>query len=303
MALSPESGDPLNVLSLCAGVGGLDLGLSLGEPHARTVCYVERDAFAAAVLVARMADEALCDAPIWDDLKSFDGCPWRGVVDIVAAGYPCQPFSTAGKRRGEGDPRHLWPDVARIVRECQPWRIVLENVEGHLALGFSTVLGELRRLGYRVAAGLFSAREVGAAHLRRRLFVVADADHRRPVQRRRSAAGKRAGGILRRPIQGRLSGWNSPLGDAMDGATAVPEGGGVAAADAGGLAIFPPAPLDFEGWERVLAARPDLQPALFGLEYGVAAGVERSFVTGNGVVPLAAALAYRTLVAALEGGD
>ena len=113
MALSPPGYAPgrddacLHGLSLCAGVGGLDLGLHIVCPGYRTVGYVEREAYAAAALVARMADKALDPAPVWDDLTTFDGRPWRGVVDILTAGYPCQPFSIAGRRLGEADPRHL----------------------------------------------------------------------------------------------------------------------------------------------------------------------------------------------------
>ena len=176
MALHSPSADPLNGISLCAGAGGLELGIGLAEPGYRTVCYVERDAFAAAVLVARMADQAICDAPVWDDAFTFDGRPWRGRVDILSAGYPCQPFSTAGKRRGGDDPRHLWPAIERIIGECEPRRVFFENVEGHVSLGLADVARALGRLGYRVAAGLFSARECGANHARRRLFIMADAD-------------------------------------------------------------------------------------------------------------------------------
>jgi len=113
-------------LSLCSGAGGLDLGLAIAEPGYRTVGYVERDAFAAAVLVARMEDAALDQAVVWDDLASFDGKPWRGAVDLLCAGYPCQPFSIAGKRRGADDPRHLWPHVARVIGECQPRFVFLD---------------------------------------------------------------------------------------------------------------------------------------------------------------------------------
>lgn len=100
-----------NVLSLCSGIGGLDLGLRLALPQARTVCYAEREVYPAAVLAARIADGALDDAPIWSDLRRFDGQPWRGVVDCIIGGYPCQPFSLAGKRLGTRDPRFVWPHI------------------------------------------------------------------------------------------------------------------------------------------------------------------------------------------------
>ena len=109
--------------------------------------HVERETFAAATLVARMEDAALDRAPVWDDVASFDGRPWRGAVDIVTAGYPCQPFSVAGKRRGAEDPRHLWPHVARIVGETEPPFVFLENVAHHLRLGFPEVAGGLVGMG------------------------------------------------------------------------------------------------------------------------------------------------------------
>lgn len=94
----------MNGLALCAGVGGLELGLRLAiGPSYRTVCFVEREAFAAATLVARMEDEALDQAPVWDDLTTFDGRPWCGVVDLVAAGFPCQPL--VRRRPAAGDRR------------------------------------------------------------------------------------------------------------------------------------------------------------------------------------------------------
>ena len=167
----------MNGLALCAGIGGLELGISLalGDGY-RTVGYVEREAYAAAALVARMEDSAMDSAPIWDDIKTFDGRPWRGLVDIVSGGYPCQPFSVAGRRRGADDPRHLWPDVRRIVSEVQPGLCFFENVANHIRLGFEEVRADLRGMGYRVEAGLFSAAEVGAPHLRKRLFILAYRD-------------------------------------------------------------------------------------------------------------------------------
>lgn len=126
-----------------------------------------------------MEDAALDPAPVWDDVATFDGRPWRGAVDIVTAGYPCQPFSVAGKRRGADDPRHLWPHVARIIGEAEPPFVFLENVAHHLRLGFPEVAGGLVGMGYRLAAGLFTAAEVGAPHKRERLFILAhrERDH------------------------------------------------------------------------------------------------------------------------------
>src|SRR5262249_54028738 len=151
--VEPSAGGSVNVavsapriLSLCAGYGGIDLGLELALPGARTVCYVEREATAAGLLVSRFEDGPLDPAPIWSDVKTFDGRPWRGAVDIVVAGYPCQPFSCAGKQLGTKDPRHLWPDVARIIRQVQPEQVFLENVDAHLRLGFLEVAQSMGRM-------------------------------------------------------------------------------------------------------------------------------------------------------------
>ena len=160
-------------LSLCSGAGGLDLGLTIAIPGYRAVGHVERETYAAATLVARMEDASLDQAVVWDDVGTFDGRPWRGAVDIVTAGYPCQPFSVAGKRRGADDPRHLWPHVARIIGEVEPPFVFLENVAHHLRLGFPEVASGLVGMGYRLAAGLFTAAEVGAPHKRERLFILA----------------------------------------------------------------------------------------------------------------------------------
>lgn len=171
----------MNGMALCAGAGGLELGveLALGDAY-RTVCGVEWEATAAAVLVARQRDRSLPPFPVWSDLRSFNGRPWRGVVDIVTAGFPCQPFSVAGKRGGTEDPRHLWPHVARVICECDPGIVFLENVPGLLTtpladgsgFAYELVEDELHRMGYRVATGLFTVAEVGAPHQRERLFIL-----------------------------------------------------------------------------------------------------------------------------------
>ncbi len=163
----------MNGLALCAGVGGLELGLHIALEEYRTVGYVEREAFAAATLMAGMEDPEMGRAPVWDDLATFDGRPWRGVVDIVSAGYPCQPFSVAGRRRGAADPRHLWPHIARIIGETGPPLVFLENVPSHLNLGFYEVARDLFRLDYAVEAIPRRASDLGATHKRERLFVLA----------------------------------------------------------------------------------------------------------------------------------
>jgi DNA (cytosine-5)-methyltransferase 1 len=182
MSFNNETGSQVNVdttinnLSLCAGGGGLDLGLELVLPSLRTVCWVEWEGFAIDYLATRMEAQCLSPAPIWSDLRTFDGKPWCGVVDFVTAGYPCQPFSTAGSRRGTDDPRHLWPSVHRVIGEVEPSFVLLENVSGHTSLGAEQVVSDLQGLGYETAAGLFTAAEVGASHKRERFFILGLAD-------------------------------------------------------------------------------------------------------------------------------
>lgn len=168
-----------NHLSFCAGYGGIDLGLRRVLPTCRTIAYVEIEAFAVANLAAKMEAGELDQAPIWTNLKTFNAEPFRGLVDILSGGYPCQPFSASGKRLGENDPRHLWPFLRRAIRVIRPGRVFLENVEGHISLGLSTVISDLEEDGYRTTWGIFSAAEVGASHQRKRVFILADCERER----------------------------------------------------------------------------------------------------------------------------
>lgn len=166
---------PRNGLSLCAGGAGLDMGLMLAEPGFHTRCFVEWEEYPRSVIIAAQRAGYLERAPIWDDLTTFDARPLCGAIDTLLAGYPCQPFSAAGQRKGEDDERHLFPHVARVAEELGDglnW-ILLENVAGHVSLGGETVLRTLRQMGFTPAAGLFSAEEIGAPQERLRWFCVA----------------------------------------------------------------------------------------------------------------------------------
>ena len=227
-----------NILSACSGIGGLDLGIHLAHTGARTVCYVEREGTSAAILAARMRDRLLREAPIWSDLTTFSGEPWRGAVDCFAAGFPCQDVSLAGKGAGlkEGTRTGLWFECARIIRETQPGFVFLENVPGLVRRGLSRVLGDLDELGFDAEWGLFSAAGVGAPH----------------------------------------------SGNHTDGRRSC---------------VWPPGPNEAEAWKGVPT---EAQPAICGVADGLPARNDRLRALGNGVVPLVAAHAFRTLADRLE---
>ena len=168
-----DNPNQLACLSLCTGYGGIELGLERAGVPLRPIAYVEREAFAAANLVAKIEAEQMAAAPVWTDVKTFPYSDFHGRVDILLAGYPCQPFSAAGQRKGEADERHLWPFIANGIAACQPRLVFAENVEGHLTLGIKDVFNDLGRMGYEYTAGLFSAEECGASHRRKRLFWLA----------------------------------------------------------------------------------------------------------------------------------
>ena len=166
-------------ISLCAGYGGIDIGLSRAIPNLRTIAFSEIEAFACANLVSKMEAGLLDAAPIWTNLKTLPWGKFRGVVDILSGGYPCQPFSAAGKRLGTEDPRHLWPYIADGIAAMRPSVCFFENVEGHISLGLPNVIEDLGRLGYRSTWGIFSASEVGAPHQRKRVFIMAHCEDER----------------------------------------------------------------------------------------------------------------------------
>jgi site-specific DNA-cytosine methylase len=160
-------------ISLCSGYGGIDMGLKRVIPTLRTIAYSEREAFVCANLVSKMEKGLLDPAPIWSDLKTFPWSEFRNKVDIISGGYPCQPFSHAGQRKGAEDERHLWPFIREGIRQMQPAMCFWENVEGHITIGLSTVISDLEEDGYQCSWGIFSASEVGCVHQRKRVFILA----------------------------------------------------------------------------------------------------------------------------------
>ena len=166
-------------LSLCSGYEGIGLGLRRVLPNLREIAYVEREGFCVANLVAKMEAGELDAAPVFTDVKTFPYRKFRGKVSILSGGFPCQPFSAAGKRQATEDPRHLFPYIAEGIRECQPRICFLENVAGIISTKtrdgesiLQYVLRILEELGYRATAGIFSAEEVGAPHQRKRVFIL-----------------------------------------------------------------------------------------------------------------------------------
>lgn len=190
-----DTTEAITHISLCAGYGGIDLGLRRVFPTCRTVAYVEIEAFAVANLVAKMEEGELDQAPIWTNLKTLPLEAFPTGLEIISGGFPCQPFSAAGKREGDEDPRHLFPYIKNAIRTIQPRIVFLENVEGIISAKLKGdgwedpagtpvlqhVLRELERVGYHATAGIFSAAEVGATHQRKRVFILARRNEVPPV--------------------------------------------------------------------------------------------------------------------------
>ena len=164
----------MNELALFAGAGGGILGGHL--LGWRTVCAVEWEPYPASVLAARQNDGLLPPFPIWDDVRTFDGRPWRGVVDVVSGGFPCQDISVAGKGAGiTGERSGMWSHMARIVGEVRPRFVFVENSPALLTRGLGVVLSDLAALGYDCRWTVLGASDVGAPHRRERFWLVAHA--------------------------------------------------------------------------------------------------------------------------------
>lgn len=159
----------MNELALFAGAGGGILGSHL--LGWRTVCAVERDAYAASVLVQRQNDGILKAFPIWDDVCTFDGRPWRGIVDVVSGGFPCQAYSSAASGKNTAD--DLWPEMRRIVADVAPRYVFAENVQRR---AIDRAADDLEEMGYTTRAISLGAADLGADHVRKRYWLLAYAN-------------------------------------------------------------------------------------------------------------------------------
>jgi len=271
-------------LSVCSGVAGLERGLQLALVPCgyRCVCHIERDVFAAAVIVAGIQSAALDPSLVWSDVTTFDGNDWRGKVDLVSAGFPCQPWSVMGKRKGTDDERWIWEDVARVVREIRPSIVFLENVPALVTGGgIGIVLGSLAECGFDAQWDLFSAQEIGAPHTRDRWFCLAY-----------QSRGGRARSIFRRALADPERARRERLGARVVGGRGNAHGRNTDRR--GSQMVFPPARNDDRAWRRYLS-QGACEPGLRRGDYGSTSRIDRLRVLGNGVVPDQAAFAFLSL--------
>lgn len=311
-------------LALFAGAGGGILGgRMLGW---RTVCAVEIERYPRNVLLQRQRDGILDNFPIWDDVRTFDGNPWRGKVDVISGGFPCQDISSAGRGLGieRGERSGLWREYARIIREIRPRYCFVENSPMLASRGLGIVLGDLAALGYDAAWKVLSAGDCGAPHERARMWIVAkdtDADGAWELQpkriieeqRRRSCnLREEVANAVQDRLQGRRKDWHIQRPSGLRGGTRTDEikclsdatdkrnVRRIGSVGADGTSR-PRGEDDGQGtasdWCREWWKA---EPGLGRVADGVANRVDRIKAIGNGQVPIVAARAFCELMEVLE---
>lgn len=256
----------MNELALFAGAGGGILGGHL--PGWRTVCAVEWEPYAACVLAARQNDGILPPFPIWDDVQTFDGRPWRGIVDVISGGFPCQDISVAGKGAGiEGQRSGMWQHMARIIGEVRPRFVFVENSPALITRGLGRVLGDLASLGYDCQWTVLGAADVGAPHQRDRFWLVGHANGMRELQPEGS--------------QQDLWGWPSDSGCEVSNSNGK------------GLEGYKLSEREQEKPWSGMCSWWGTEPDVGRVANGVAARMDRLKALGNGQVPAVAAAAIR----------
>ncbi|MBM3968100.1 MAG: DNA cytosine methyltransferase [Planctomycetes bacterium] len=256
----------MNELALFAGAGGGILGGHL--LGWRTVCAVEWEPYPASVLVARQNDGLLPPFPIWDDVQTFDGRPWRGIVDVVSGGFPCQDISKANQNGDglDGERSGMWKEMARIISEVRPQFVFVENSPMLTSGGLGVVLGDLAQMGFDAEWGVLGADNVGAYHRRERIWVVANARSFRldDGPNKRNSLQKQT--VCQDKSNNRHRVWSK--------------------ADKC---------ISFDDWKSFASE-------FFGMDDGVASRLDRLKAIGNGQVSAVAAVAFQTLLSRLQEG-
>ena len=272
----------MNELALFAGAGGGILGGKL--LGWRTVCAVEWEQYPASVLCARQNDGLLPPFPIWDDVQTFDGRPWRGIVDVVSGGFPCQDISIAGNGDGlEGERSGMWREMARIIHEVRPRYVFVENSPMLTSRGLGGVLGDLASMGFNAKWGVLGANDIGANHQRQRIWIRAE-----------MAYSKRMGWKERPDEQG-IDGdrkTSNQLGDC--GKTQPNQVGNTKST---GFTPCLEGQRQGESWRASIGNSQwwEVEPPVDRVADGMVDRVDRLKAIGNGQVPLCAATAWRIL--------
>jgi len=243
----------MHELHLFAGIGGGILGgMLLGHT---CVCAVEIEPYCRRVLLQRQREGIIPRFPIWDGVQTFNAQPWRGKVDVVCGGFPCQDISVAGKGAGiDGERSGLWREFARVIREIRPHFVFVENSPTLTCRGLGRVLGDLAKMGYNAEWCVLGASDTGARHRRKRIWILGANTVR---QQRNSGPWK-----LLRP-----EGERSRVQTIDD--------------------LWPALKPVYQGWE--------VEPSVGRMANGVADGMDRLKAIGNGQVPIVAATAFRLL--------
>lgn len=262
----------LRELSLFAGAGGGILGGHL--LGWRTVCAVEWEPYPASVLMQRQNEGFLPPFPIWDDVQSFRGESWRGLVDVVSGGFPCQDISSAGKGTGiDGERSSMWYHMLRIIREVEPEYCFIENSPHLRTKGLVTVLQGLAEAGYHAAWGVLSAKDCGANHERKRMWIVG----------KRTASNSNLHSESIGTINGEAQRMQSTPKTAADPDLSQCQGRWLSSRG------------ESEDTNPGLVSWWETTPELHRMDDGVAFGVDRLKAIGNGQVPICAAVAFSRL--------
>jgi len=323
----------LNELALFAGAGGGILGGHL--LGWRTVCAVEWEQYPASVLCARQNDGLLPPFPIWDDVCSFDGRPWRGIVDVISGGFPCQDISAAGKGVGiEGERSGMWGEMARIIHEVRPRFVFVENSPMLTSRGLGRVLGDLASMGFDAKWGVLGANDIGANHQRDRIWIRGEQmgnsnnngqitskissipferSDRNSTKQEQTCQPKRSSEQYAELAYPERMGWEeraSERGTLEDqkgsnnfgyGSQAITERQAIADTECSGLERWEDCGKQEVTWTRGGGSPIGdrnwwaTEPNVGRVAYGLAARMERLKAIGNGQVPLCAATAWRVL--------